>query len=322
MFFLLRKTLNHALSMFRPILVIKLLLTMSVLGISGCGLDDSTPKNYDPVFIEPVQEKKRSYSFAVHPLHNPTRLHEVFNPLIEYLNKHISNASFELQASRDYPAFDIKLKQKSVDFALPNPYQTVEATKNGYIPFAKMGDDFNFRGIILVRKDSEIKTPMDLKNRKVSYPAPTALAATMMPQYFLYQHGLNVTKDLQNKYVGSQESSIMNVFHGETDAAATWPPPWQALSQQKPQLRQALKVIWKTDPLPNNGVIARSDLPEDLVRQVQTILVNLHQHKAGQEILKRMHLSKFEVADNATYDPVREFLEKFSRSVRQPSEAK
>ncbi|MEZ4694041.1 MAG: PhnD/SsuA/transferrin family substrate-binding protein [Aliarcobacter sp.] len=48
--------------------------------------------------------------------------------------------------------------------------------------FAKMGDDENFRGIFLVRKDSGIKNFEDLKGKKISYPAPTALAATILPQ--------------------------------------------------------------------------------------------------------------------------------------------
>ena len=44
-----------------------------------------------------------------------------------------------------------------------------------------MADDNNFRGIFIVRKDTNIQQVSDIKNKTVSYPAPTALAATMMP---------------------------------------------------------------------------------------------------------------------------------------------
>lgn len=88
-----------------------------------------------------------------------------------------------------------------------------------------MGDDDNFRGIILVRKDSGIKSVKDLVGKNISYPAPTALAATMMPQWYLHIHGINIHTDITNSYVGSQESSIMNVFLGKSAAGATWPPP-------------------------------------------------------------------------------------------------
>ena len=104
---------------------------------------------------------------------------------------------------------------------MPNPYQTVRSLKFGYSVFGKMGNDELFRGIILVRKDGGIRKLSDLKGKTVCYPAPTALAATMMPQYYLQTHGLNVNHDIENLYVGSQESSIMNVLRGHAAAAGT-----------------------------------------------------------------------------------------------------
>jgi len=295
-----------------------LLLTVTIIAMTGCSKNEDSQQNYDPVFIEPKAIQKTEYSFAIHPLHNPTRLFEVFQPLIDHLNHHISGAHFVLEASRDYPSFDRKLVNRTVDFALPNPYQTIESLKHGYKVFAKMGDDERFRGIILVRKDSPFKIPKDLIGHKISYPAPTALAATMLPQYFLYENGVKLDQ-LENHYVGSQESSIMNVYHKLTDAAATWPPPWEALSSQKPELQRELKVIWQTDSLPNNGLIAKQEIPEKLIKQVQTILVNLHLHSKGQKILQPMKLSKFESANDSTYEPVSKFIQTFSQSVRRPS---
>lgn len=294
---------------------------IGIFGLNGCMQSESAAQNYEPKFIDPSEAFVKSYSFAIHPLHNPTRLHEVFQPMIDYLNQHIDEAHFYLEASRDYSSFDNKLQNHTVDFALPNPYQTINALSQGYRVFAKMADDEQFHGIFLVRKNSHFSHPKDLIHHKISYPAPTSLAATMMPQYFLYQHGVKQS-DVENHYVGSQESSIMNVFHGLTDAAATWPPPWEALSQERPELKESLKVIWQTDPLPNNGLIARNALPEDLVDKVKFALLNLHKHKAGQEILQKIHLSKFETADNETYRPVKEFVENFTKTVRLPSEAK
>ena len=46
-----------------------------------------------------------------------------------------------------------------------------------------------------------------------------------MPQYYLHQQGIDVNRDIQNAYVGSQESSIMNAYLGQSAAGVTWPPP-------------------------------------------------------------------------------------------------
>ncbi|WP_127475435.1 phosphate/phosphite/phosphonate ABC transporter substrate-binding protein [Sulfurivermis fontis] len=282
--------------------------------LGGCqGRDEP---EYAPRFSAEAPSSDPVYVFGVHPLHNPQRLHEVFSPLMAYLSAHIAGARFRLEASRNYAAYDEKLYARQFHFALPNPYQTINAVKHGYRVFGKMGDDDNFRGIILVRKDSGIREVRDLRGKAVSYPAPSALAATMLPQYFLHSHGIDVMHDIENRYVGSQESSIMNVYLGDVAAGATWPPPWRALSRERPELAAALEVRWQTDPLPNNGLVVLPEVPETVVAQVGRLLFSLHESPEGRRLLAPMELSRFEPADDATYAPVREFIHRFSAAVR------
>lgn len=293
-----------------------LCLLFSVLILSQC-----TPKKEvnEPHYIQNAPSARLSIiRFAIHPFHNPERLNEVFGPLVAYLNTNIKEVHFQLEASLNYAAFEEKLKNREVEFALPNPYQTIMATKHGYKIFAKMGDDQNFRGIILVRKDSGIKSISDLKGKIISYPAPTALAATMLPQYYFFTHGLNVTKETKSLYVGSQESSIMNVFLKTSQAGATWPPPWEEFKIRNPDMAKELEVKWQTETLPNNGLVVRDDLPQALVKKTKQLILELGQSKNGKEILKGIGLSQFESADENTYAPVKKFLEVFSKEIRPP----
>jgi phosphonate transport system substrate-binding protein len=179
-----------------------------------------------------------------------------------------------------------------------------------------MGDDDNFRGIILVRKDSGIKHVADLKGKAVSYPAPTALAATLMPQYYLHTHGLNINTDIENRYVGSQESSIMNVLNGDVAAGATWPIPWNAFKQKNPQLAEQLNVQWQTESLLNNSWVANENMPPEIIHQIKTLLLNLQQTPQGKAILANIPISKFEAANDATYEPIKAFIAMFNRTVR------
>lgn len=274
-------------------------------------------EEYNPKYsAEIVEQGDKVMLLGIHPLHNPKRLHEFFGPIANYLSQNIDGVQIKIEASRNYSSFDKKLYSRKFHFSLPNPFQTVNSLKHGYTVFAKMSDDENFRGIFLVRKDGNIKKVSDLKGKPVSFPAPTALAATMMPQYYLQQQGLDVMKDIEIRYVGSQESSIMNVMLGNTVAGATWPPPWRALSKERPELVKELKVIWQTSPLPNNSFVVRDDVDKKVVLKVKRLLLNLHQTKQGKQWLDKMELSKFEQATNDTYLPVVEFLKRFNAEVR------
>jgi phosphonate transport system substrate-binding protein len=257
------------------------------------------------------------YHFAVHPLYNPIKLIQVYQPLIDYLNSKIEGAKFTLEASRDYSSFEAKYKAGKPDFLLPNPWQTIEAMNSGYTVVAMAGDPHDFKGIFIVRKDSRVLSPADLKGKAISYPSSTALAACIMPQYFLYRSGLNVTADIENRYVGSQESSIMNVYLKQTTVGATWPPPWRAFQKDHPLESKALKVIWETESLINNSVMMRKDTPAELGEQVKKLLVGLHQTEEGKTILAGMETLRFFPASDKDYDMVRVYVDRFEREVRK-----
>lgn len=282
--------------------------------MGACGKAPET--GYQPELSTPSAATIRVYRVGIHPLHNPQRLMEVYGPIVEAVNAAIPDAELQLEASRNYEEFEKKLFGGEFDFAMPNPYQTVLALRKGYRVVGKMADDGEFRGIILVRKDSGIQRVGDLKGKTVAYPASTALAATLLPQQYLHAHGLNVNSDIVNLYVGSQESSILNVQRGHVAAAATWPLPWKTFLVEKPKLASQLEVKWQTEPLVNNGWIVRRDLPPELAQRFIQTLVGLKDSEAGRQMLSRLPVSAFEPATDETYRPVRRFIDNFDRQVR------
>ncbi len=280
------------------------------------GISSAEESGYQPGYSQKYTHPVTEYIIGIHPLHNPQRLMEVYGPIADYINSHIPEVRFKIEASRNYEEFEKKLYAGHFAFAMPNPYQTILSMKHGYRIFGKMGNDEVFRGIILLRKDSDIHEVSDLKGKAVSYPAATALAATMMPQYYLHTHGIDVNRDIENRYVGSQESSIMNVLRGRVAAGATWSVPWTQFSAQNPDMANQLIVKWQTEPLLNNGWVVYKEVPKPIADQFARLLFDLHKNEAGKIILNRLPISHFEPATNETYRPVLDFLKKFSETVR------
>ena len=289
------------------------LIAMFLL-LSGCNQQPAEkPLQYSKT---PVVTSLPVYRFAVHPLHNPAKLAEAYQPLIEYLNSHIPEAHFELEASRDYQAYEEKFRTAGPEFLLPNPWQTIEAIKSGYQVIAMAGDAEDFKGIFIARKDSNIKKPADLKGKIVSYPSHTALAACIMPQFYLHQHGINVNRDITNNYVGSQESSIMNAYLGQSAVAATWPVPWRLFQQDHPKEAAQLHQLWETPYLLNNSVMSGPRVPPAISQQVRKLLLELSTSSEGRTILSTMATARFHAADNTSYDKIRESVAVFEKQVR------
>ncbi len=261
-----------------------------------------------------------TYQFAVHPLHNPEKLAATYQPLVDLINQRLQGARIELVPSRDYSAYNARFRARGPALLLPNPWQTLEAMKVGYRVLAMAGDPQDFRGLLIARRDSPIREVSDLKGKTVSYPAPTALAACIMPQYFLHQHGLDVNRDIANVYVGSQESSILQVYLGKAAVAATWPPPWRMFQHDHPREAEQLRVIWETPALVNNSVMVRDDVPPTVAEVIRDTLLHLGDSPQGRAVLQGMSSSAFLPADDETYAPVRRYVADFERDVR-PVEA-
>jgi phosphonate transport system substrate-binding protein len=291
------------------------ILTLMIIFAFGC---NKGPQSQGPKYgTEPLTQNITIYNLAVHPLHNPSKMIRAYQPLINHLNNLAKDIGFHLEASRDYANYEAKFRAREPAFLLPNPWQTLEAMKAGYSVIAMAGDSNDFKGVFVVRQDSSIKEPSDLKGKAVSYPSRTALAACIMPQYFLHDHGIDVNKDIDNKYVGSQESSIMNAYFKQTAVAATWPTPWRAFQKEHPAEASEMKLIWETPSLINNSIMARDNVPISVRERVREFLLNLHTIPEGRVILDGMEIARFYPASDSDYKIVRDYIARFEKEVRQ-----
>lgn len=287
---------------------------LPLLFLTGC--EQNQTESYTPTYSTHSVASTRTLVLGVHPLFNPEKLFRVFTPLADYLSNHLSGINVIVEASKDYATYDQKLKQRKFDLVLPNPYQTIVSMDYQYNVIAQAGDNELFKGIILLRKDSPIKHISDLKGKTISYPAPTALAATMMPQLFLFDHGLDIQHETQTLYVGSQESSMMNAYLKLSDAAATWPLPWEQLQIEKPEVAQQLKLAWQTETLPNNSFMYHTNtVKANLGNKIQALLIDLIHTPEGEQILHDIGISKFYPASNENYEPVKKFLSRFQAKI-------
>lgn len=298
-----------------PFLRVRLVVLTACLSLLGA-CTPGEPERALSYSSQPRPADTTVYRMAVHPLYNPHKLIQTYQPLMDYLNAHLQGVRMELEASRDYAAFEDKVRESGPDFLLPNPVQTLLAQKAGYRVIAMAGNPQDFKGIFVVRKDSPLKQPTDLKGKVVSYPSPTALAAAIMPQYFLHTRGLDVQHEVTNRYVGSQESSILNTYMGHSAAAATWPPPWRMFQKDYPAEAAQLHVLWETPPLINNSVMVRRDIPFAIQHQVQALLLDLKTRPEGPGVLRTMETEAFFRADDKSYEVVQRYLTHFEKTVR------
>ncbi len=293
----------------------KVLLTLVVAFLFTACNDKSDENKYTPLA---KKIDKKSYKLGIHPYLNSKKMYISYRPILDYIEMKLVDTDIVLETSSSYAEYNVKLYRGDFDFSLPNPFQTYNSLSKGYSVTARMKPDTVFRGIFVARKDSDLKSVDQLKGKSVSFPAPTALAATMMPLYYLHENGIDVKKDINKKYVGSQYSSILNAYNSDTIAGATWPPPWELWKKENPKKADKMEVVWETDSLINNGLVFKNSMDKELVNKITNILVNLDKTPKGKKLLSDAGFEGFQFSNNKDYDTVSDFLKKYDKVIGIP----
>ncbi|MGE5506643.1 MAG: phosphate/phosphite/phosphonate ABC transporter substrate-binding protein [Actinomycetota bacterium] len=260
--------------------------------------------------------------FGIHPYSNPQDLFQAYEPIAAYLEAHIPGSRFRIEASRDYPDFEAKMAAGAFHFAMPNPYETVLAIAYGYKVIAKMTPDEDFRGLIVARTTKGFRKPVDLYGRTLAFPSQTAVAGTMLPLLYLADHDLDVNRDTRIRYVGSQFSSILNCYTGEAEACGTTVRFWRIWSRDNPDKAAEMEVLWRTPSLPHNGIVARADVNPALARKVAEVLAGMDKDPTLDQSQFKQDQAHFELATNATYDAMTDFLARYDRVIGLPASMK
>jgi phosphonate transport system substrate-binding protein len=108
----------------------------------------------------------------------------------------------------------------------------------------------------------------------------------------------------------------MNVYLGKSVAGVTWPPPWRAFQKDYPKETEALAVAWETPPLINNSVMIRDDVPASIRTRITDLLLKLGETPQGAKILADMETARFHAANDASYEVVAKYVERFEQQVR------
>lgn len=281
----------------------------------GCSSEETQNNPYRPT-VTISQEVE--LIIGIHPYFNTQKMFLAYAPLLSYLQSHLTGVHFKMETSLDYADFERKLKEKRFNVALPNPYQTLKAVDSGYEIVAKVKPDSGFRGLIIARKDQHIRSVEQLRGQSIAFPAATALAAAMMPKLFLLERGVNVEKEAYPRYVGSQYSSIMNAYSGNTFAACTWPASWNLWKAENPQKAKEMEILWETPSLVSNSIVVRADFDDKVKKRLVELLIQLDRNPQMKVLLKNIEVEGFEKADDNTYDSVRKFLRHYDDVIGLP----
>ena len=87
---------------------------------------------------------------------------------------------------------------------------------------------------------------------------------------------------------------------------------------QYPDVEKKIKIVKLTDEIPNEPIVFRKGLPEEVKKKLREGFMKLAQHPEGKEaLLKVASISDLEATNDDDYKPVRKMLKELGESVEK-----
>jgi phosphonate transport system substrate-binding protein len=154
--------------------------------------------------------KDHPYSFYVLPQLAISETYRSWTPVLERVGKKIEMC-FDLYVPQGFNYFEEAVKAGKADFAFMNPYHMMMAKRSGgYLPVIAGGKD-KISGIVVVKNDGTINKLEELDGKKMAFPAPLALGATLLVRAYLAEKNIHVIPE----YVKSHSTEQL-VFYCDT----------------------------------------------------------------------------------------------------------
>lgn len=156
-----------------------------------------------------------------------------------------------------------------------------------------------YYSVISVKKGNGIRTLADLKGRTFNFVEPASTSGHLVPKTELIKAGYVPDRDLKTRFAGSHAASLLSLWHGQADAAATaetilrrtatggqieycgFPEEELGRLRSKAEVEAIfaacpdghIAAIHYSSPIPGTPIAVRKDLPADLKALIKASLL-------------------------------------------------
>lgn len=255
------------------------------------------------------QKEKDVLTLGFVPLIDGDKLVESTEPLAEVLSKAIGK-KVKIVTSTNYVGVVEGISASKIDFGIIPPFAYVLANKESNAQVIlkalnKEGKSF-YRSQFFVNKDSGIKTPKDIKGKKVAFVDPSSSSGYLYPGAFLKKNGIDLEKDIKVVYSGGHDKSLQLLLNRDVDVIAVYEGAREKYQKEFEGIMEQTETLCYSDNIPYISVTVRGDMSPELREQIKEGLLKGLNGEEGKRItIELFNLYGFEEAKDSDYDGIR-----------------
>jgi len=248
-------------------------------------------------------------TFGLYQSDKATEMHRKFKPLIDYLSEEVSRSSqspteFKLKIFKSYQGANEALVKGEVDFVRFGPASYILAkTKQPGIQLLAIEEKkgkTRFKGLIVVSKNSPIRTLSDLNGRSFAFGNINSTIGRYLAQSELIKAGVTSSSLSKLAFLGRHDKVFKAVELGDYDAGSL-----KESTFKKMNTKGELRVLHSFENI-TKPWIASAHLQPKMFKALSNALIQL----SDPNILKQYKVSGFTAVKDDDYRYVREGIQK------------
>ncbi|MBM7068867.1 PhnD/SsuA/transferrin family substrate-binding protein [Actibacterium sp. 188UL27-1] len=249
-----------------------------------------------------------TWKIAVTDVEGLERLQVEWGPFKSALEE-ATGETFEFFAVNSRTAAAEALRAETVDFVVSGPAEYIVInTLTDAKPVIGLGRP-DYHCAIIVRADSGINQPIDLKGKKVAFGDIGSTSNMLCPMQVLADYGLDPVNDIEKLHT-SRNIAHEALKAGDVDALGSNAGSWLAVRNKETDLPYGFfKMIARSGDLPNDMIMVGTHVPEEAITKVvngvlqnkATVIAGITAHEEND---KYVGMDLVAIEDNA-YDYVR-----------------
>lgn len=244
---------------------------------------------------------------AVHPYLSATELHSRFAPLARYLGDKIGQPVI-VEISKNYQSHIDRIGGNQVDIAFVGPATYVKLVDRyaakPLLARLEIDGKPTFQGMIIVAKNSSIRTLSDLAGKSFAFGDPDSTMSHLVPRYMLWQAGVEIDKLATHAFLSNHDNVALGVLMGDFDAGAVKEEVFYHYQNR------GLKMLEATPPISEHLFVAKDTLSPDMTEKLRNALYGLNNDPEGRSAMRAIkgNITGMVAADDSHYDSLRKIL--------------
>ena len=235
-------------------------------------------RNFDQVADLPLDSKDwvdpKTIIFTYTPVEDPAVYANIWQNLVKHLEKHTDRKVVFFPVESNAAQLEAMRSGRLHVAGFNTGSNPIAVSCAGFVPWAMHAKDdgsYGYEMEIIVKADSPIQSPSEIKGRTLAFTSPTSNSGFKAPSAILKgEFDLIADRDFTPTFSGKHDNSILGVYNGDYEIASVANSVLQRMIRRGVIEGDKLRAIYRSPTFPTTGYGTAHNLHPELVAKIKS----------------------------------------------------